>query len=1042
MRLLRTHSQQAKTRLRRRRSFFALSRWTRAGVIAAALLGAAVAGCNRAHYRHQADAEAYSLVNEKSAHPHWDLANYTIEVDPRSRMFDPFHPDREPMPLDDPAAHKFMHRVDNKNGYPHWHVNGETAGSENPDFWAALPLDERGVLKLNGDLAVELALLHSPDYQRQLETLYLSALDVSAERFRFDTQFFGGHGATYTATGEQHPTGQRSELRLDTDASLQRAFTTGGDLVVNFANAMVFNFNGTDSQSINSVLDFTLVQPLLRFAGRDRVMETLTRSERILLYNVRQMERYRRGFYVDIMTGSGGVSGPSRAGGVFGGSGLQGFTGTGTGFGALGGGGGGGGTQGFGGAGAGAASAGGFMGLLQDQLTIQNQEDNITRLRDNLLRLEETLVEMLTTIPETQEDIPRQRLQVAQARQALFNAESQLLNARAQYQQTLDGFKVTLGLPPKLCVEISDDSLGQFNLFDPEIVERRNEVDQLRQSVGGLNIRILSNVQEVEDPETNSTAAAIVWDDSIQMQLGELRDLMFDVDAVADALLEENVPRVEEDIARLSEEIPKRDKESARLRREIEQNADEICALLPTATFDPAVLDVEPLRDLPQTLSKNANNIEGRIASYRERAATVRESIDRLLREANDPNASLDPRDLFQRLRDEVILGSQDVLSALAEDVLAYQLIQARARVEAISLVPIDLSEKDAMNLAREYRRDWMNAQAALVDRWRLIEFNADALESDLDVVFNGDIRTVGNNPLAFNDSTGRLQVGFRFDAPFTRLLERNTYRQALIEFQQQRRSYYQFIDGVATTLRGELRTIQRNQLNFEVQRYAVRTAAEQIDLNEDIRKIREAGGLSSGPTAARDTVSALSDLLSAQNNFLSVWVNYEVLRRRLDLDLGTMQLDERGLWIDPGPVGGEYGLPMPLAGGACAPESEITPGDGPSDETETIEARPLPNRTPRSLPGPDAPPIPPVDRGALPLPVPRIPSENGNSPDNSLRQPRTLQPIPNIQPPSRIDASPSTSDPTLTPLDNTELPADPANTGVRLFQPTSLRRR
>jgi len=31
--------------------------------------------------------------------------------------------------------------------------------------------------------------------------------------------------------------------------------------------------------------------------------------------------------------------------------------------------------------------------------------------------------------------------------------------------------------------------------------------------------------------------------------------------------------------------------------------------------------------------------------------------------------------------------------------------------------------------------------------------------------------------------------------------------------------------------------------------------------------------------------------------------VNYEALRRNLDLDLGTMQVDAEGLWIDPGPI-------------------------------------------------------------------------------------------------------------------------------------------
>jgi hypothetical protein len=62
-------------------------------------------------------------------------------------------------------------------------------------------------------------------------------------------------------------------------------------------------------------------------------------------------------------------------------------------------------------------------------------------------------------------------------------------------------------------------------------------------------------------------------------------------------------------------------------------------------------------------------------------------------------------------------------------------------------------------------------------------------------------------------------------------------------------------------------------------------------------------------PTTARDLVSALGDLLNVQNDFMSVWVNYEVERMNLDFNLDTMQLDEEGLWIDPGSAVGLNGL-------------------------------------------------------------------------------------------------------------------------------------
>src|SRR5512144_449373 len=67
-----------------------------------ALLAAGLStGCTRAFYRRQADIDAYSLIREKANHPHWELANYTISVDPRSRMYDPYAIDCPPIPPDD-----------------------------------------------------------------------------------------------------------------------------------------------------------------------------------------------------------------------------------------------------------------------------------------------------------------------------------------------------------------------------------------------------------------------------------------------------------------------------------------------------------------------------------------------------------------------------------------------------------------------------------------------------------------------------------------------------------------------------------------------------------------------------------------------------------------------------------------------------------------------------------------------------------------------------------------------------------------------------
>ena len=871
-------------------------RWLRWSLSAGlGLVSALPLGCNRAQYRMDADSEVYALIDEKAVLERDGLVR-RLEVDPRSRMFDPFNPDRPPMPEDDPAAHRYMEMVDKKKHYPLWDINGHTNAAENPVWWQHLPLDERGVLVLDVDSAVQLALLHSPAYQSEVETLYLSALDVSSERFRFDTQFFAG--AAFDTSLEQggSTVGTRAYSRGRRPFAIQKRYATGSELIVGLANNITWSLAGPDDQSASTLLDFTFIQPFLRQGGRDWWLERLTLAERTLLYNIRAFERYRRGFYLQVAIGRNAEPGPTRRGGLFGGAGLDNFSGLGGGFGRVGATGGG--NQGFGG-GAAVPRVGGFLGLLQTQLEIRNAEENIARLKDNLLRFEDTLRELQTTIPATQDTIPSQQLQVAQARQALLSSQAALLQNRANFESTLDQFKTLMGIPPYICVEVRDPLLKQFNLIGEPLKDRRNAVANLRDSIGQTNSRILTMSQTGQDKETGDSFRQIEDSPKLREELEEIRQQADQISQVRATILEQDLPELEADLKRLSQTKPQRKSQLEKMKGTYERDKDRICGLLPGGIVDPSLFETSELDSLDDALAKELRRLQSRFEAGRDKIDQLKKNLDRLVAEGGDS----DPRKNFAAIRDQAVLQSQDILATMAEDVLALQVLQARARTESVILPEVDLGERDAVEIARANRVDWFNAKAGLVDSWRSIEFVADDLESYLDLVFSGDIRNTTDNPLSLSDSTGRLRAGFQWDSPLTRIQERNSYRQALIDYQQARRSYYQFEDGIWASLRGQLRSIEQNRLNFELQRYAVRIAASQIILNEDIRQVRESLNQASGPTAARDSVSALTDLLSAQNTFQGVWIFYESLRRSLDQDLGTMRLDERGMWIDPGPI-------------------------------------------------------------------------------------------------------------------------------------------
>ena len=857
-----------------------------------------MAGCHRAHYREQADAAAYAAVQGATANPQFQLPCFEIAIDPRSRLFDPTDPDCPPMPPDDPDSHRLMECVDGHRGWSHWEENGVLADVEVSNYRAWLPNDGEGRVRVDLGGAVELARLHSRDYQTQLETLYLSALDVTAERFRFQTQFFGGNGSQFSSLGRIRNGGDdASLLSNESDLRLRRLTTTGGTIAAGLANSIVWQLSGSDSNLTTSLMNFAITQPLLQFAGKPRFMETLTRSERSLLANVRQYDRFRQGFYLDVATGNGGGGGLQRAGGLFGGSGLSGFTGVGVGgFGGVG-------AVGVtssggfaGGGGVGAQGAGGFLGFLQTQQFIRNQRARIASLRDTWLQLESSF------------DAGRleNRFQVDFARQAYYTGQSELLNNVAGYESALDIYKIRLGLPPDIPFELRDPFFDQFSLVDSELTRMQNEVAGRFEALSAAQVagQPIDSASEVSDLPSRMRRMTGVMESDLK-------------------IVEANLPQRRLALEELAQ------------RPELRENNFDSRAI------SPAALDerVKLLRSERIRLTKE-----------------ITEQADIVERLASDQDL-----DSVARVRAE-----RGLLSRVSATLLELSLWQARTRLHGVVLVPVRVTPETAFQVALARRPDWMNAKASLVDTWRLIEFNANALKSNLTVNVEGDLGTTGDNPVKFRDANGSLRAGVQFDAPLTRLIERNQYRQSLIDYQQARRSVMAQHDEIHRGLRSRLRQIHLDQFNLELRRLAVDVAITQTDiarlkLSEPEKPVGDGkvAPPSASPTVARDLVDALQNLLQSQVTFIQVWGDYEIQRRLLDFDLGTMVLDERGLWVDPGSVTEETLLaryyesqPNPLGDTGSPQARGLSVGDLPP-EPATFELTVPPSR-PESSPRPE----------------------------------------------------------------------------------------
>ncbi len=153
--------------------------------------------------------------------------------------------------------------------------------------------------------------------------------------------------------------------------------------------------------------------------------------------------------------------------------------------------------------------------------------------------------------------------------------------------------------------------------------------------------------------------------------------------------------------------------------------------------------------------------------------------------------------------------------------------------------------------------------------------------------------------------------MGLEFDAPFTRLLERNAYREALINYQRSRRDLIQSRDSLHLGLRALLRNLEQLRKNLEIQRRAVAIAMRRVDqtqllLNPPRLPLQPGARHQINQTTAINLLSAQGSLQATQNNFLAAWLNYYVTRMRLYRELGIMTLDPEGQWIEFPIDGGE----------------------------------------------------------------------------------------------------------------------------------------
>ncbi len=900
-----------------------------------ALTSFAAPGCSRGKYRTDADKEVYGLLNtvgKSSEEKYWDMENFTLAESSKSRYANRYNPDAQPSPIDDCTAARLLGDVEGRKGQEKWSANGFAQTVENESWRDTLPApNENGEIVVDQKVAFDLALMHSPDYRNALENVYLAALNVTAERYAFDVKFYGGSSLFYRNSGGFKDSSTSSLDAGTVDVGANRKLATGADVVVNLANSMVWTFSpSNDTFTPTTSIGYSLTQPFLRGAGRAIVLENLTRSERRLLANVRQLAFYQQGFYVGVLTGSSPVSAPSSGG----------YPGSGVG---------------------GVGASGGFYGLLSSQIRIRNQESNVASSLESYRRYQ--------AYYETNQ---KTREQVDRVRQSWLESQNTLIDLKNGYRDSVESYLIDLGLPPDIeNVVVYDPLTEQFNLMAETIGDFQKDVDALLSWLRGQGNSVVNDsrrfVESIEDLKKETAPSQISIADLREIfadfdeQFGRgLQEIVADVEylenevvprrsvaldalrarferdnpeldsSFADSrLFEERVAEIREDLARPNEEINEYgvvlksrgvQYEVAKILDLIEQtiltySPNDLAAMIvekranPSDSPFPSTVEnlVDELRmtaEMNDPIQTNVFQLERELAAldamavdvdaqnseeYRRRRAALENSLTALR------SGSLAREDVYR-------VWFSSCLSKLSSTLMTLHLIQARARLEAIELSNVNVSAEYAFQVARERRLDWMNMRSNLVDQWRNIEIVADKLRSDLSVSVGGSVSNEGSNPVNFSSNKAQFTAGFQFDAPLDRFMERNSYRQALISYDQARRNYYAYVDGVHKQIRSAVRSIELAQVSFELDRESLLTAIQRVyQLQLNLTQPKYDDNVADG--SAEELLNALTTLLSSQNSIMTKWLQYQADRMELMLTLGVFQLDETGRWVDPGTI-------------------------------------------------------------------------------------------------------------------------------------------
>ena len=836
-----------------------------------------VVGCrSRDDFYCQADADAYGLIDDKSAGTPWEVPlDYSVEPDPRSRHYLPGCRSCPPLPGPvtplysyDLSAIRSTVRTEPENP-----LDSQTQGQNpeddelrgvaiSPDAWEAIPesclkrmLDFATIreevefteqefgraIDVERDLdiprltlreIVDIAIINSRDYLTQKENLYLTSLSLAQERFQYQYRLSSngfGTGLNYdhnrsggtTVNGVSLPTGVRTEKML----------VTGGDLFASFANSILLTFNGPSgfSADISSDILLQISQPLIQTDVR---FESLTQAERNLVYAARDFARFRKQFFVDF--------------------------------------------------------ASRYYDLIRTFRQIEINSQNYFSLVREFKRAE---AEYQTGAVS--------RVQVDQVEQNLLSGRGSLISTCVGVEQSLDGLKLALGIPVETPINV--------DLTELNALTRSDQVSVSADSINRILLRLKNALQTPNRIELASTTAVLLERviDSVTINPNyESDDRVIDYQVKRFSYLIKYARLIAQVIyAELQNEVNSPSPSPTLIFRRSQSHSEALLNLitqhinfsqLKAADGDQARID--EFENKRQQLSESVDKLEARFSviiqeegldelpDLVESSNELREQIQSVVAELdvfNEISVEDDPAADLEKMKTDI--------RQLIEE------LQPLITAQLAGLTPIDIDQDEAMITALVLRFDLMNQRGSLADDWRQIKLAADELKSVINLDASQRISTdpSTNDPFNFSFDDSQTSLSLQIDAPVNRFAQRNTFRSTLIGYQRALRSLNQLEDNIKFSIRNDLRS-----LALDRQQYLIAVASAALAYERVVStSIQFRLGIEE--VAARDFLEAQTAYINALSDVASRHIDYIVDRTQLFLDLELLAVDESGFWND-----------------------------------------------------------------------------------------------------------------------------------------------